>query len=154
MNVPPQELLITSSSSICLPSKNSNTKLNLNDPSAILTSLNISQQMNSFNSSTQYANYIQLLNQLMINSNNDQNKLYKKLFKYRSNLSFVQLREAERMTLVCNTSTPTKPETKLIFLRNGVPIKEGNVLFNFFDSDLFFYFLPIIFQAKNGALNL
>ena len=124
VSVPPQDLQLTSSSSICLPFKN--TELNLN-PSTILTSLNISQLVTSFNSSIQYANYIQLINQLMIASN-DQTKLSKKLTKYRASLPFVQLRETERLTLICNTSTATKPETKLIFLRNGIPIKEGKFL--------------------------
>lgn len=117
MSIPPQDLLLTSSSSICLPFKNLNNELNLNDPS-ILTSLNISQLVACFNSSSQYLNYIQLLNQLMI-SNNDQNRLSKKLSKYRPVLPFVQLRETERLTLICNTSTATKPETKLMWTRNG-----------------------------------
>lgn len=124
VSVPPQELLLTSSSSICLPFKNLNTELNLSDPSAVLTSLNISQQISTFDSLAQYTNYVQVLNQLMTNS--DQNKSNKKLSKYRPSLPFVQLREAERLTLICNTSIPTKPETKLIWLRNGLPIKEGN----------------------------
>lgn len=62
-------------------------------------------------------------------TNNDQvNKLTKKLLKYRSSLPFVQLRETERLTLTCNTSNATKPETKLIWLRNGLALKEGNII--------------------------
>jgi hypothetical protein len=48
----------------------------------------------------------------------------------RVSLHFVRVKEAERVTLTCNTTQPTKPETKLFWLLNGHPLPSGT-LFNF-----------------------
>lgn len=44
-----------------------------------------------------------------------------------AHLPFVSVREADRVSFTCNTSQPTKPDTRLVWLRDGQPLPEGEL---------------------------
>jgi hypothetical protein len=55
--------------------------------------------------------------------------------------SRLEVREAERITLACNTSTLSKPPTLLKWFRNGIQINKG--IHHFSSFQLFFIFQPL-----------